>query len=426
MSILYVSKSGSDSNSGASYLLSKLTISAAVTIAANSDTIIVGSGLYNEKISYTAKNVYFFADGVVVIDGTGIASNPAFATGTGGIQLDIATTGGQWIIQNHVATYLITTVAGNPVNNCIFLSNANTGVVSTSSSQYACMFNRCVFSGFTTVFINTSGVAAAYFYNCTFYNGTTGIYLGAGGANLAGLIVSLCVFSNFTTAWNFRSTSPSSLLYTNDNLYYNITNWIIGFNICTTLAQVQAVNPNYDSRSLVADPQFTDVTSNIFYLKAQSSVSPYVGAYPYSFTQGATNDSLGKWNIIAGNGFDNSGWYLPSGSNIVKNISTGYFELTSGTVDAIWSPVYDLGNSYPITKINLESNQTWPTNMVDQTKTDVRPNRQSLSVRASASSFAQNDAVIAWTEVYQNLPMTTINGRYVQLRLTLRMDDVGA
>lgn len=421
MATLYVNLSGNDSNNGSTPTLAKKTIQAAITASVSNDTILVGSGSYNEKLILPAKNLILSADGVVVLDGTGIASNPAItqSNNANNTTINAYTTGGLWIFQNHVATVLLSIACYSSslgCSDCLFLSNSNTSAA-YNSSLGAHTFTRCVFSGFINA-INSTGIIIVY--NCTFYNCTTG--LTASTSNSSSNIISLCIFSTCTTAWN----NNLGFTYLNNNLYYNITNWKIGANIYTTLAQVQAVNVNYDSRSLVADPQFTDPTNNIFYLKTQSAVSPYVGCYPYSFTQGAANDSLGTWNIIAGNGYDNTGWYLPSGSNITKNGTTGYFELTSGTVDEIWSPVYDLGNSYPITKINLESNQTWPTNMVDQTKTDIRPNRQSMSVRASASSFAQNDAVIAWTEVYQNLPMTTINGRFVQLRLTLRSDDVGA
>jgi len=46
--VLYVSKSGNDSNSGTSLNLSKLTIKAALQIATNGTTIFVKSGDYTE------------------------------------------------------------------------------------------------------------------------------------------------------------------------------------------------------------------------------------------------------------------------------------------------------------------------------------------------------------------------------------------
>jgi len=182
-------------------------------------------------------------------------------------------------------------------------------------------------------------------------------------------------------------------------------------------------------QGLSQNPNFIDPTNNIFYLTSNPNITNnqilYYGAYPYcSITRGANYNPDGKW-IVTGSA-DNTGWYNPDG-NIT--LVSGMFQLTSGTTGSLYSPVYDLGASRTISQFNVEAIQSWPTNMVDTTKTDVRPNYQTAEIRASAFTFAQNDAVITFTELKNKINFVTqgstyMTGRYVQLRLLLRNDDV--
>ena len=422
MATIFCSKSGSDANNGSTYALSKLTIGASIT-AAGSGTVIIGSGLYNEKITTTSALLLYF-DGVVVLDGTGITTNSAINIGNSTATLAPYTSGGVLIVQNHNATNLVAVQgagAGQVFQNVIFLSSANSVGISMAFGYAANIFlYNCLFSGFTTAIYAASGVTATPItcYNCTFYNGTTAILLSPAGGSPA-MTLANNIFSNFTTAWSF--TAAAVITTINLNQYYNITNWVKGASTYTTLPQVQAAG--YDSLSAVSDPQFTDAANNIFYLKAQSSVSPTVGMYPYGLTRGAANDVGGLWHIIPGAGYDNSGWYNPDG-NITKNGTTGYFELTGGSSGVVWSPVMNLGMVQSISQLNIESIQTFPTNMIDSTLADVRPNYQTSEIRASNSSFNQNDGTIAWVTVKNNLPFTSITGQYVQVRFTLTSADV--
>ena len=61
-------------NNGSTALLAKLTISAAITAAGSANTtIIIGSGLYNEKITIgVGDTCTVYCDGVVTLDGTGV------------------------------------------------------------------------------------------------------------------------------------------------------------------------------------------------------------------------------------------------------------------------------------------------------------------------------------------------------------------
>ena len=437
MAIFYVSKSGNDSNSGASYALSFLTISKALLQTGN-NTIIVGAGLYNEKLTTLAAGsvtVTIYCDGVVVLDGTGIAnSNPAINLVDSCITSIIPyTSGGQFIIQNHIGTNLISATGGGghtvalTITNGILLSNSNSvGMYCGNGETEAFYLTNVVMSGFTTnIQVAYVGGNNTYIqcFNCTFYNSTSGLLV-VSNATLLSLVLSQCIFSNITTAFNIQYVATITFL--NDNLYYNVTNWIIASNTYTSLSQVQALNPLYDSRSQVGNPNFTDPTNNIFFLKQASPLAPNinVGAYPYSYTRGQANNPDSTWNIT--NTALNTGWYNPDG-NITQDGVTGYFVLTGGTGGQIWSPVINStikGNK--TTRIDCVSDQYYPTNLLDSTLADVRPNYQTAEVRASDTSFSQNDGTVAWTTVNLNMPFTAISGQYVQVRISFTSIDVGA
>jgi hypothetical protein len=203
-------------------------------------------------------------------------------------------------------------------------------------------------------------------------------------------------------------------------MYYTITNWIETTNTYTSLATLQAAG--YDLGSVEEQPMFEDATNNVFFLKTASSLSRSQGAIPFGYATGSAASDA-KWIITAA--ADNTGWYNADG-NVTKNGTSGFFELTSGTSGTIVSPIIDLGVVQAIRGLNLGVDQTWGTNMVDYDKTDVKPNYQTIRVRASGTTFNQDAASPSWTEVKTEQPISVISGRYVQIELTLRSDDVAA
>jgi hypothetical protein len=209
-----------------------------------------------------------------------------------------------------------------------------------------------------------------------------------------------------------------------------ITNWTItvypfGVNSIgyTNLTAFQATG--FDANSIETDPQLVDAANNVFYPKAAFSNGSIIGAYPYSFVRGAGHNPDSSWDVSSTPNNTPAIWYNPGG-NIAKNITTGFFELISGTSGVLYSPVYDVGSIQTITRINLGSNQVWPNAMIDTTTSDFAPNYQTIEIRASNSTFLQDASSPSWVEKKSDSTFTGISGRYVQIRLTFRTDDVGA
>jgi hypothetical protein len=442
MATIYVNKSGNDSNNGSTAVLAKLTIQAGITAAGDNGTVYVGSGSYNEKLSYTspgssARAPNLYADGIVTLDGSGLASGAALTinTRTSGWLIGAYTTGGLWIVKNYTASGGLfvfscngTNVSGFTidVSNVIFISNSNASAIQLAAggtgNNGSIYVHGNIFVGNFTRGIDGSSSSSGvtwtnYVYLNTFYNNTTHIDLSGTVQNAPQIYQN--IFSTSTTAVNTKN-SPTAL---NTNLYYSNTHLLnINGSNYDTLGAVQALG--YEAnRGLSQDPQFVDAANGVFYLKADpyGDLTQY-GMYPFGHTRGENYDPDTEWDIYTSSP-DNTKWYNPD-SNVTKNGTTGFFELTSGTSGVIWSPVWDLSNSQQITRVDIEANQIWPTNMVDKTTSDVRPNYQTCEIRTNATSFNQDDGVISWTEVKNNIAFTTMTGRYVQIRLTLRNDDV--
>jgi hypothetical protein len=408
---------------GTSTTAAYLTIQGMANVAATNDSIIVGSGLYNEKVAYSSKSISFYADGNVVLDGTGLAAGYLFNAVQSYVSFAGYNSVGKWIFQNNNGSAILNCYSTLLIN-CTFYCSGNTYAVSCLSNANSHIMTNCVFSGQFTNAIYDSNLTyskTVIISNCTFYNNVNSIYVYSPNATIN---LFNNIFSNCTTAWYLLGSINAQF-----NQYFNITNWKYSTTIYTAFSGVGSVQAaGYDLSSIYADPQFTDAANNIFYLKSVSSIGANIGAYPYGFTCGAANDVGSSWNIVgtADVSGPGTGWYNSDG-NVTKEGGTGYFILSSGSVGVVVSPVYDLGAILTISGIDLESTQLFPTNMVDTTKTDVRPNYQTIEMRVSVTSFNQADVSPTWTEVKSNaLISPLIAGRYLQLRLTLRNDDVGA
>ncbi|MFA6065257.1 MAG: hypothetical protein WCW44_04875 [archaeon] len=439
MATYYVNKSGSDSNNGTTAALAKLTIQAGANLLTTTgDALVIGSGTYNEKITIPSTfNGTIYFDGTVILDGTSLASGNAITINIAGTQTKSFapySTGGKLIIKNHIGSYLLylntpvlTTLS---VQGVEFYSNGQTAAIYNTVYTAPTIIQNCLFSGFSganyaiylsannSTVINT--VVNNTFYNCGYALYQTFANQAAFPIVFMNNIVSNCTYA-FRTGTSNANLASAIII---KNHYYSITSgWITGGGTYATLAAWQAVG--FDASSISANPNFADPANEIFYLTTASSISSTQGAIPFGYARGQAYDPQSNWNIIPDAGHDNSGWYNPDG-NVGKNGTTGFFELIGGTAGVIWSPVYDFGSVQAIKQINLAVDQTWGTTMVDTTTSDTKPNYQTIEVRGSGTSFNQDDGTIAWTEVKLEMPITPVSGRFIQVRLTLRTDDVSA
>jgi len=441
MATYYVNKSGSDANAGTSAALAKLTIQAALNlITGGTHTFIIGAGSYNEKLSIPtssgAGTVTLQCDGIVQLDGSGLATGNAIQNSSTAAVVNLviqqATGGGRFIFRNYNGTQLISwnwaaVSNGSNVNisYCEFYRTSQSYAIYTlSRTSFSHAIFNCVFgSGFSNQVYHDDagsglgGSQTVQIFNNTFYGATTrAILLELGNAPTAYIYNN--VISNVTNAWN---VTAATTLNANTNQYYSVTNWVKGASTYTTFASLQAAG--YDTTSVVEDPGFVDGTNNILAVTNLCSLGAYIGAYPYSYVRGSNYDPDGDWNITAT--ADAGGWYNPDG-NVTQNGTTGDFELTAGTSGVIYSPVRDFTNTRTIPRATLWYDAVFPTNMIDYSTADTVPNYQTLEIRASNTSFTQAAASPSWSEVKANVDFSPYSGRYVQVRLTLRNDDVAA
>jgi hypothetical protein len=434
----YVNKSGSNANNGTTVDLAKLTIQAAIGIATNADIIVVGSGFYNELLSIGI-SVRLQADGVVVVDGTGLTNNLVTFSKAGSTYLyfEQYNYSGKWIFQNsegeRVISYTSSTNASYLVmDNCHVRGNvANTyGVYAYNSYASATGIHmtatQSVFANVPyAVYTYTGHTNILILKYCTVYNSQYGVYSGSNYVSDA--YINWCIFDTCVNAMRCigRISGGYSRLYSGENLFHTVTNFaVVHSTTYTSLATLQSAG--YEAGGVEADPEFLDADNDIFYLMTEPSIKRNIGALPFGMATGSAIAESGDttWRD-SGSVADDSGWYNPDG-NIDLN-DEDEFELVSGTSGDIWSPVYDLGYVAVVKKAFADGVETWGTHMIDRTKTDVKPNYQTIEIRASYSSFYQSGDEIAWTEIKRGVEtLSGIVGRYVQLRVTLKNDDVEA
>jgi hypothetical protein len=437
MTIYYVNKSGNNANNGLSEVNAKLTISAAISIASSNDTIIVGSGEYAERLSWSDKSLEFQSDGIVYMNGaslggSGSAVSVSRVSSTANINITFTqfSSSGRWIFKNHtrssstIGMFTGSGTTGGSPHSYIFnlyycdltghSTNNQVGLSANAGSSITINYNvyYCTFKDFTTnAILNTSSGGSCVATNCTFYNCGDAIKFPLSFA-------AKNIFLSNTRGLNLGSTPAAGVL--NDNQYYNNT-YFARFNVTDYNVWATYQATGVEALGSDADPGVIDAANNIMFLNSTNSR----GAWPYSsYTIVRANDFQpdSTWNVTASSSGAGTGWYNSSGN--IK-LTGDDLELFSGTVETAASVVFDTGeNDTQMMEVDLEFDFTWPTNMIDYETSDVRPNYQTIEVRASNTSFNQTDSSPSWTVFPIDSPITGISGRYQQVRLTFRNNDV--
>jgi hypothetical protein len=160
----YVSKDGSDANSGLTADLPKLTVQAALTLVATGGTIIVGAGVYREalaKASNTAASFTIRADGHVVFEGDGVNAFTLSSSNAGSpITVNLTVIGVE--VRNYAMLFAVNSQSANVINfiwsNCIIKSPLRSdGTASVGNATCRHFLTNCI--AINTNFNHTTGTA---------------------------------------------------------------------------------------------------------------------------------------------------------------------------------------------------------------------------------------------------------------------------
>ena len=159
---------GDDANAGTSAAPFK-TMGAACSAVANYETIIVGTGVYNESMNFAGKlNVDVKADGNVIFDGTGITAAMNYHNRGGNFYDCTFINGNDYGIENGVTYYYKTWYTRCTFKDCIAFA-----YITMYSTQYQVTHLQCKYINFSFgVMGRTTSVYWQYvnFDSCFFYN----------------------------------------------------------------------------------------------------------------------------------------------------------------------------------------------------------------------------------------------------------------
>ena len=177
----YVSKSGSDSNSGKSESAALLTIQKAIDKAAANDTILVAKGTYSyitipaSKRGLTVKATGSVADSVI----KGASGHRCVTIGDGSTTniyvVGFTLTSGSLSGSGNCGAGAM----GGTYSNCVITANSS-GSLTTGSGAYKCTLNNCTISN-NTCSDWTGGIEDCIANKCTI-SGNKSTNVGAGGA----------------------------------------------------------------------------------------------------------------------------------------------------------------------------------------------------------------------------------------------------
>lgn len=456
----YVSAIGGDDTNDGSANAPFKTISAGVAAAEAAgsgygQTVVIGTGVYNERIVANNNSDYLCiqGDGNVVIDGTGLVTSLIYQ-------------GYKWEYKditfiNHVAFYNGSSSYTGTYTRCTF-KNVNRladGNFNSNAGTDRNVFNNCKWFNCGNLSFSTYK-RYFHFRNCSFFNGSwfwdisNGTYNGSDLGNT----FSNCLFSNPSGSWGYAqyyATSYGQPL--KDCVFQNDQKMTMGQN---SFNSVTITNDNINQRGVtgcvVASMSFNDnitgsgnfsglnytmplnsttkeLYSNSQVVTALGSVGDFpprtaygdsaISSNPLHTAGGAT------WaNIITGSlgGFQISASTVPSGT------------ITSAVIDQGGSRVIkNVGSSFTTLASNAAAPSTYPSGAFN-----YNPTRYQFEMRyGNNSDLSSNEYKIfefdktpyvdlngtgSGDQLFDTGSFTNISARFLQLRITLRTDMSGS
>lgn len=457
----YVSALDGDDTSGTGTADNPVqTIAKAVLLAeaagTNYQQIIVGSGIYNERITFTSPTVTFStieADGVVIVDGTGLSPTSIYqglANPWTWIGISFVNFGA---IMTHATNY------GCNFTNCSFknvslLSDNQVNNASTPESTRL-NFTNCVFENLvqSIVIYYIRGIA---FTDCTFRNCDPTGNKGTSNSATYAPFYRRCVFSAdsgsiITTAGFGRTPFFENCIF-QENLRISISQG--GFTNTDITEDLINNNPLYFAGSIIASMSFNDnitgsgtynqlnntmpinATTSDLYIRGPIGALNGAGGLAPRTAYGFDNESANPLHTTGGATWDN-----------ITTSSLGGFQISSSAVPSgsITTAVIDQGSikivksidtAFTTTANNAAAPSTYPSG-----SNNHNPVRYQYEMRyGNTTPLTGNYSIFEWgqtpfvnsngtgsgDQLFDTGSYTNISARYLQLRITLRSDISGS
>jgi len=434
------------------------TIAKAVLLAesAGSDyqQIIVGSGIYNERITFASAGVNYStieADGVVIVDGTGLAATSIYQ----GIPNPWTWIGISFVNFGAILTH--STNYGCNFTNCSFknVNSFTTNQVSNTYPTTRLIFTNCVFENLVqtnTVFY----IRNVTFTDCTFINCDPTGNKGVSSGNTYAPRYRRCVFSAdsgsiITTAGNGLTPFFESCIF-QENLRISISTG--GFLNTDITEDFLNNNPQFFAGSIIASMSFNDnitgsgtynqlnntmpinATTSDLYIRGPIGALNGAGGLAPRTAYGFDNESANPLHTTGGATWDN-----------ITTSSLGGFQISSSTVPSgsITTAVIDQGSikivksidtAFTTTANNAAAPSTYPSG-----SNNHNPVRYQYEMRyGNTTPLSGNYSIFEWgqtpfvnsngtgsgDQLFDTGSYINISARYLQLRITLRSDISGS
>lgn len=409
----YVALWGDDGNSGLTWDLAKKSIGGAVTAAASGDTILVAPGIYAEVVACGTKSLTITAIQTRKVFLVG--SSTPVVSATGGYVITL--TG--LVIKATAITNSTAVVSCDVVaTDCTIMATAATTWWSLIASGYydarTVTATRCLF--YTTTGALTYAVVCgtgSIINGCTFdvagqSSGTYALIKVVGDGTYT--VTNNIFRSRASTKWYLSASSTILTLTLDWNRYHNALSTsalvAIGSTTYSSLAQLRA--NGYGLHSSEGDPLLADIANLAPYLPPGSALCTAgsgggrIGAFPAAFVYSANSNAL-AWAAFV----DTLMTYQSGQHALNDGEATGTFDTRT----------LDLGGIYQITGVAIGGDETWPTNIFDETNAGAHPEYATVLVRGSLTTFDPDGATPAKQEIRINeiASPALFSARYVQV-----------